>query len=271
MSKKKVDISEVIMVILAIILILTTIPLLINQNETVPASVNNSNNSWGLGYGANGQQPTGNSDKEYLKKYNAYYVGNPEDKVLYLTFDAGYENGYTSTLLDVLKKHSVPAAFFLVGHYLEENPDLVKRMVEEGHIVGNHTTKHPDMTQITSIEGFKKELEGIENLYKELIGEDMPKYYRPPAGKYNESNLKHAKELGYYTMFWSLAYVDWENNNQPSKELAFSKLLPRSHPGAMILLHSTSKTNAEILDDLLTKWKDDGYTFKSLDYFIENN
>nr|WP_243117040.1 polysaccharide deacetylase family protein [Natranaerovirga hydrolytica] len=246
------------------------IPLIKNNHQSIPVS-NTGSSSWGLGYGTEGEQPTGHSDAEYLKKYNAYYVGDKEEKILYLTFDAGYENGYTEALLDALKKHNVPATFFLVSNYIKENPELVTRMVEEGHIIGNHTTTHPDMTQITDIESFRKELEGIEILYKELIGEEMPKYYRPPAGKYNENNLKMASSLGYHTFFWSLAYVDWENNNQPSKEHAFSKLLPRTHPGAVILLHSTSKTNSVILDELITQWQSEGYEFRSLDEFVENN
>jgi peptidoglycan-N-acetylmuramic acid deacetylase len=220
--------------------------------------------SWGLGYGTQGQQPTANATKDELKKYDAYYVGSPDKKVIYLTFDAGYENGYTPAILDTLKKHEVPAAFFLVGHYLESRPDMVRRMAEEGHIVANHTYSHPDMSKISSKDSFYKELSGLEDLYKEITGRDMVKFYRPPQGKYNIDNLKMAKELGYKTFFWSLAYVDWYNDRQPAREHAFEKLLGRIHPGAIVLLHSTSKTNSEILDELLTMWKDMGYTFGSL-------
>ena len=223
------------------------------------------NNDWGLSYQTNGETPVGNADSEFLKEYNAYYVGDTNEKVIYLTFDAGYENGNTEKILDALKKHNAPATFFLVDNYVKTAPDIVKRMVAEGHIVGNHTTSHPDMSKISDIENFKKELNGIENSYKELIGKDMVKVYRPPQGKFSEGNLEQAKELGYKTFFWSLAYVDWIEDKQPTKEQAYSKLLTRIHPGAIVLLHSTSKTNADILDELLTKWEEMGYTFKSID------
>ena len=151
------------------------------------------------------------------------------------------------------------------GNYLEKNADLVRRMVSQGHIVGNHTMHHPDMSKIAQKEAFQKELQDLENLFLETTGKELPKFYRPPQGIYSEANLKMAKELGYKTVFWSLAYVDWNNDSQPTREQAFSKLLPRTHDGAVVLLHSTSKTNAEILDELLTKWKDMGYTFENID------
>ncbi|MDE6830715.1 MAG: polysaccharide deacetylase family protein, partial [Lachnospiraceae bacterium] len=144
-------------------------------------------------------------------------------------------------------------------------PDLVKRMHEEGHIIGNHTYHHPDMSQISTKEAFAKELGDVEDLYQEITGETMTKYYRPPQGKYSIDNLQMAKDMGYHTFFWSLAYVDWYQDDQPSHEEAFDKLLGRIHPGAVVLLHSTSSTNAEILDELLGKWEDMGYTFHSLD------
>ena len=185
--------------------------------------------------------------------------------MIYLTFDAGFENGNTPAILDALKKHSVPAAFFLVGNYLETSPELVKRMVEEGHTVGNHTYHHPDMGSISDQAAFQKELEDLEALYEQVTGQEMTKFYRPPQGKYSESNLKMANAMGYQTFFWSLAYVDWYENDQPTKEEAFEKLLGRIHPGAIVLLHSTSATNAQILDELLTKWEEMGYRFGRLE------
>jgi peptidoglycan-N-acetylmuramic acid deacetylase len=143
-------------------------------------------------------------------------------------------------------------------------------MCDEGHIVGNHTFHHPDMSKIADKESFLKELRSLEELYEETTGKEMPRFYRPPQGKYSESNLKMAQELGYKTVFWSLAYVDWYTDNQPTHQEAFNKLLPRIHPGAVVLLHSTSKTNSEILDKLLTRWKSEGYTFKTLDALVEN-
>ena len=221
--------------------------------------------SWGLSFRQEGTAPIGNADAARLQRYDAAYIGNTEEKVLYLTFDAGYENGCTAQILDVLKKHQVPAAFFLVGNYIEKNRDLVRRMADEGHTVANHTMHHPDMSKLSDKAAFEKELTDLEDLYREATGKEMARFYRPPQGTYSEENLKMAKELGYKTVFWSLAYVDWNNDSQPSREQAFGKLLPRTHDGAVVLLHSTSKTNAEILDELLTKWKDMGYQFATLE------
>jgi len=227
---------------------------------------------WGVsfsGFDANaGTPPRGNECADYLLQFDAYYVGNSNEKAIYLTFDAGYENGFTEGMLDTLKKHDVPATFFLVGTYIKNNPKIINRMIKEGHIVANHTMNHPDMTSMSSIEAFRKELSAAEDEYKSVTGRDMPKYYRPPSGDYSESNMKMAQELGYKTIFWSLAYADWDNNSQPSKEMAFSKLLPRIHPGAIILLHNTSQTNSLILDELIVKYKEMGYVFKSLDELV---
>lgn len=264
MSWSKEKIASRLIFILVFILIIEIIPLAAKVGMNLK-----NDDDWGLGYGHDGQQPTGNVDANYLKKYDAYYVGKSDEKVIYLTFDAGYENGYTEKLLDILKKQEVPAAFFLVGHYLKVNPELVKRMVAEGHIVANHTYTHPDMTALSNPENFKRELESLASLYKEIIGEEMHQYYRPPSGKYNEANLENAQVLGYKTIFWSLAYVDWKNDAQPSSVYALSKLLPRIHPGAVVLLHSNSKTNSEILDELITQCKKEGYTFKSLDDLVK--
>ena len=225
--------------------------------------------NWGLGFSVEGQPPSANATADELKLFDAYYIGDTKEKVIYLTFDAGYENGYTPAILDALKKHKVPATFFLVGNYITTSPDLVKRMLLEGHYVANHTYSHPNMSNISSMEAFRNELEGLESVFEDITGEKMIKYYRPPQGKYSENNLCQAKELGYKTFFWSLAYVDWYNDKQPTKEQAFKKLLGRIHPGAIVLLHCTSKTNSEILDELLTKWEEMGYTFGSLDELVQ--
>lgn len=227
-------------------------------------TVANEAENWGLGFGESGTQPTGNVTAEELKQYDAYYVGDTEEKVIYLTFDCGYENGNTEPILDALKKHNAKATFFVVGHFLETAPDIAKRMVEEGHTVGNHTYHHPDMSSISDMESFQKEIDDVASLFKEITGTEMTKYYRPPQGKYSTENLKMAQELGYKTFFWSLAYVDWNVDDQPTKEEAFDKLLTRIHPGAIVLLHSTSQTNGEILDELLTKWEEMGYEFRPL-------
>ena len=219
---------------------------------------------WGLSFPTEGESPVGNATAEDLARYGAYYLGDTSKKVLYLTFDCGYENGHTEAILDALKKHDAPAAFFVVGHMVESAPDIVRRMAEEGHIVGNHTFHHPDMSAISDVESFRKELEDLETLYQETTGRELSKFYRPPQGKYSEENLAQARELGYTTVFWSLAYVDWNVDDQPTAEAAYEKLLPRVHDGAIVLLHSTSSTNAAILDDLLTRWEEMGYTFAPL-------
>ncbi len=219
---------------------------------------------WGLGFGEAGTRPAGNASAEELAGYDAYYIGADGEKKIYLTFDCGYENGNTPAILDALGKHGVKATFFVVGHYLESAPDLVKRMVEEGHTVGNHTYHHPDMASISDRDAFQKELDGVAEAYRELTGKEISPYYRPPQGKYSKENLQMAKDLGYSTFFWSLAYVDWNVDDQPDREEAFEKLLGRVHPGAVVLLHNTSKTNGEILDELLGKWEEMGYTFGTL-------
>ena len=231
---------------------------------TAPAA---SEGSWGLSFQEEGKPPQANASADYLRQFHAYYAMDTDEKVLFLTFDAGYENGNTAAILDALKKHQAPAAFFLVGHYLETSPDLVRRMVSEGHIVGNHTWSHPDMSHMASYDDFAGQLSRLEEAYFQLTGEEMPRYYRPPQGLYSEDNLRMAQELGYKTFFWSLAYADWYQDRQPSQEEAFEKLLGRIHPGAVVLLHSTSQTNGEILDELLTRWEEMGYRFGSLEEF----
>ena len=221
--------------------------------------------SWGLSFRQEGMPPIGNAGVDQLRQYDAAYIGDTGEKVLYLTFDAGYENGCTAEILDILKEQEVQAAFFLVGNYIEKNADLVRRMVQEGHTVGNHTMHHYDMSRLSDKAAFQKELTDLEALYRDTVGSQMPKFYRPPQGLYSEENLAMAKELGYKTVFWSLAYVDWNNDSQPSREQALSKLLPRTHNGAVILLHSTARTNAQILGELIEHWKAEGYRFASVE------
>lgn len=236
---------------------------------TVESAVDN----WGLGFGQSGSemQPTGKATADELKEYNTYYIGKKDEKVIYLTFDCGYENGNTKSIMEALKKHNAPATFFVVGHFMESAPELVKEMVANGYTVGNHTYHHPDMSSIADEAAFQKELEDVNNLYKQVTGQEMTRYYRPPQGKYSTENLKMAKELGYQTFFWSLAYVDWNVDKQPTKEQAFEKLIGRIHPGAVVLLHNTSSTNGQILDELLTKWEEMGYSYKSLDDLTQGN
>ena len=226
--------------------------------------------NWGLSFPEKGKTPVGNATSEELAAYNAWFAASPEENIIYLTFDCGYENGNTPAILNALKRHNVQATFFVVGNFLRDNPELVKQMLKEGHTIGNHTFHHPDMSQIATKETFSRELKSVEALYKDITGKSMTRFYRPPQGKYSTENLQMAKDMGYHTFFWSLAYVDWLADAQPSKEEAFDKLLGRIHPGAIVLLHNTSKTNGEILDELLAKWEEMGYTFSTLKKLVRN-
>lgn len=202
-----------------------------------------------------------------FEKFSGYYVGNTDKKVLYLTFDEGYENGYTSKILDVLKKQNVPAAFFVVRPYIKTNPELIQRMVSEGHTVCNHSSNHPSMAKISNIEIFEKELTDVEIEYKKITNADMPKYFRPPMGKFSEYSMNLTNKLGYKSIFWSLAYKDFDVKNQPTKEKAKSKILERIHNGSIILLHAVSKTNSEILDEIIQELKSQGYEFRPITDF----
>ena len=216
------------------------------------------------------KQPTLDWEMSYIEKYDAYYVDKnhgdtSEDKVIYLTFDAGYENGNVEKILDTLKEENVPAAFFILDNLILKNTALVKRMAEEGHTVCNHTMKHKDMSKVTDFAAFEAELTGLERLYEEKIGGKLAKFYRPPEGKFSEDNLRWATEMGYTTVFWSFAYADWDNKKQMSEEEAVKKVLENTHNGAIMLFHPTSATNAKILGRLIGEWKSQGYRFGTLD------
>lgn len=262
------DKKQVLYVVLAIILLcIGMVCALRAVNRLGAAEAAAGITDWGLSFQSEGAPPVANASQEYLRNFDALYVGDANKKEIYITFDAGFENGNTERILDALKKHGVKATFFLVGNCFETQPELVKRMAEEGHTIGNHTYSHPDMSKIGDIQSFQTELQKNEALYRDILGSEMLKLYRPPQGKFCEENLKMAQQLGYSTVFWSLAYVDWYTDDQPTPEQAFSKLLPRIHPGAVVLLHSTSSTNAEILDELLTKWEETGYSFGDLEAY----
>lgn len=236
-----------------------------NPTAKYENNINTKEYSWNYKYNGIGKTPLNQSELPALKEnYSAYYVGDTKKKVIYLTFDEGYENGYTAAILDTLKKHNIKAAFFVVRPYIKSSPELIKRMVEEGHLVCNHSSHHPSMAKIIDKEKFNKELSEVEDSYTEVTGQTMPKFFRPPMGKYSELSLQLTKEYGYKTIFWSFAYKDWLINDQPAKDFAKKRILERTHNGAIILLHAVSKTNSEILDEVLTTWEKEGYELKAL-------
>lgn len=215
--------------------------------------------------------PPLDDELRFIENYDAYYLdrsASDDDKVIYITFDAGYENGNVEKILDILHEHNATAAFFVLGHMITDGTELVMRMFDEGHLVCNHTTKHRDMSFVTEKAEFAAELAALEDIYRQYTGHEMSKLYRPPEGRFSELNLRYASELGYATVFWSFAYADWDNNNQPDPDLARKKILANTHNGAVILLHPNSATNAAILGGLIDEWEAQGYRFGSLEEFI---
>jgi peptidoglycan-N-acetylmuramic acid deacetylase len=244
--------------IMACVVIFTFIPV-------SAEAVSNKAIHWGFKRSESHEPPSAGKElDQLLAKYDAFYLGNPNKKEIYLTFDNGYENGYTAKILDVLKEKKVPATFFVTGHYLNTAPDLVKRMVKEGHIVGNHSWHHPDLTQVSN-ERLQEELESVRKKTEELTGQKGMMYLRPPRGIFSERTLAIARELGYYHVFWSLAFVDWRTDNQKGWKYAYDNMIKQIHPGAIILLHTVSKDNADALAKVIDDLRKQGYTFKSLD------
>lgn len=198
-----------------------------------------------------------------LKEYQGFYLGDTTQKTAYLTFDEGYENGYTDKILDVLKEEQVPAAFFITGSYLKRNPELVKRMLKEGHIVGNHTMNHYSMA-LLSEEKIRQEIRGVALLFQALTQEEMAPFLRPPMGEFNPFSLWVTAQEGYYSIFWSFAYRDWEVDKQKGKEYAYEKITAHHHPGMILLLHAVSRDNTEALQEVIWTFKKEGYQFLPL-------
>lgn len=234
-------------------------------------SVNATSVSWYCKRTSNHTQPPLGEELLFVKKYDLYWCDEryskmeDDEKVIYLTFDAGYENGNVKKIVEILNEENVKGAFFILDNLILKNEDLVRKMIDSGHIVANHTFKHKDMTKMSTKEEFSSELSKLEELYYNTFGVKMPKYYRPPEGKFNEENLKWAKELGYKTVMWSFAYADWDNGKQPNNDYAFNKILSNIHNGEVMLLHPTSKTNAEILKNVIKELKAQGFRFGTLD------
>lgn len=229
------------------------------------AALSTAEKSWYFNPKKNGV-PSGEPEeiKLLINKYHGYYLGNTENKTIYLTFDEGYENGYTSKILDILKENNVKAAFFVTTTYINENKELIKRMATEGHMVCNHSTTHPSMASIKNEQSFNKELVECEKAFENVTGAKMPRYFRPPMGKYSELSLYYTQKLKYKTIFWSFAYGDWEPTEQPNEAYAKSLIMERTHGGGIYLLHAVSKTNTDILDWLIKGWKSKGFQFKAL-------
>lgn len=242
-----------------------------NDNEELDvSSLDNTALDWFYIPNAIHQTPEVNTDIKFnFSDYNAIYNGPIKDnqKTLYLTFDEGYENGYTSKILDVLKQNKIKAVFFVTSPYIKENKDLIKRMVKEGHIVGSHSKTHPSMpTKTGNLKGFNNEFEDVEKLYKDLTGKNIVKFFRPPMGKYSEKSLAMTKNLGYKTIFWSFAYRDWDTEKQPSHDEAKKKIMDNLHDGSILLLHAVSQTSTEILSDFISDARKLGYNFELLNY-----
>jgi delta-lactam-biosynthetic de-N-acetylase len=221
---------------------------------------------FGFKKSVNGQPPSIDEEgfKGLLARYGAVFTGDMGAPELYLTFDNGYENGLTSEILDVLKEKQVPAIFFVTGHYIKTQPELLKRMASEGHLIGNHSWSHPDMSTL-SAERIKQELDQVKSEVALLTGQKEMKYLRAPRGIFNERSLAVSKQLGYTNVFWSIAYKDWDTNDQRGAQYAYEKVLAQLHPGAVILLHSVSRDNAQALGRIIDAAKAKGYQFKSLD------
>lgn len=232
-------------------------------SDEVYAQLSNSLVAWGLKKQKGAEPEVPESVKKTLEEFGGVCLGKNKGKVLYLTFDEGYENGYTEPILETLKKTNTPAAFFITGDYLEKEPELVKRMAEEGHIVGNHTVNHPSMPSVTNNSKLAEEITKLAGDYEALTGKSM-KYLRPPKGEYSERTLAISKDLGYTTVLWSFAYADWDTEKQRGADYAYNAVMPYLHDGAVLLLHAVSKDNADALERIIVDARAQGYEFKSL-------
>ena len=257
--------------IIAVIVTITSIGIKTGKEE-IKASIETSSNisnqkiGWGIKRNDNHEQPDlGKRNKEILEKNNGIAVGNNADKYVYLTFDEGYEAGYTKQILETLKENDVKATFFITAHYLNTQPELVKQMINEGHIVGNHTVNHKSMPTLTD-EQISTEVMDLHKAIYEQFGYEM-KYIRPPMGEFSERTLNKINSLGYKTVMWSFAYEDWNEKKQPDEQSAQKKIVENVHNGEIMLLHGNSKTNTNILGSVIKEIKQMGYEFKSLEEF----
>lgn len=247
--------------VLVVVFMLSVLPNLASADVNTP-------HGWGFKRAHDGKSADAGAEYEsILENHDAVYKGTGDKKTLYLTFDNGYENGFTEQILDVLKQEQVPAAFFITGHYIRTAGDLVKRMVDEGHVVGNHSWSHPDFTQ-TSKEELLKELEKVRQETEALTGQKNMQYVRPPRGVFSERTLALIKEAGYTHVFWSVSVVDWNTDAQKGWQHSYDHIMEQLHPGAVLLLHTVSEDNAKALQKVIQDAKSEGYTFQSLDQLM---
>ncbi len=236
----------------------------LQMQSAVPSSASHGCLGWYCAHVPDGKQPTASPELAFIEELDGYYLDHDGEKVIYLTFDAGYENGNIAKVLDVLREEDVKATFFVLAHLIKEEPELIRRMAEEGHTVGNHTVHHKDMSTFGEPE-FLAELKALEDLYRETIGGELSHYYRPPEGRFSRENLEVASASGYKTIFWSFAYPDWSNEKQMPCEKALKIVLDNLHSGEVMLLHPTSSTNAAILRDIIREARARGYRFGTMD------
>lgn len=267
--KKRILLLSSLIAILMVVSICTS-NTKVNKN-TIQTNANiklsNQKIEWGIKREENHEQPDlGSKNKELIERYNGIAMGNANNKYIYITFDLGYEAGYTNSILDTLKENNVKAAFFITAHYVNTSSDIVQRMIDEGHIIGNHTVNHKSMPSLSEDE-IRQELMNLHTAIYEKFNYEMT-YMRPPKGEYSEKSLEVTSKLGYVPVMWSFAYADWDEKAQPSKELGIQKIIENTHNGEIMLLHATSKTNMEILDTVIKQIKEMGYEFKSLDEFV---
>lgn len=232
--------------------------------ELDPNQLDNTSTSWSFRRNSEHNPVTGYYDID-IERYGTYFINQTavDEKVVYLTFDEGYEYGFTPMILDVLQENNVQAAFFVTKYFIDKEPELIQRMVDEGHIVANHSNSHPEFPTLTHDEVYD-ELKTTNDRFKEVTGQDLDPFFRPPSGKYSERTLYLVRKLGYRNIFWSMAYADWDVNNQPGKDVAYNHVMDNYHNGAIILLHAVSESNTQALDDILKSMKDKGYRFGSL-------
>lgn len=269
MEKNKKAKSVIIIGVILVVISICTAGLVQNEKSIIPTIANGESKTigWGIKRANNNMQPdVGEANRKLLEENGGICLGKDTEKVIYLTFDEGYEAGYTEKILSTLQQNDVKATFFITSHYLNTASDLVERMIKEGHIVGNHTSSHPSMPSITN-EKIEIELMQLHQAVYEKFNYEM-QYMRPPKGEFNERTLKKTAELGYKTVMWSFAYCDWDEKKQPSIEEAKKIILNNLHSGEVMLLHPNSKTNSEVLDTIIKEAKNQGYEFKLLDQFV---